>query len=398
MSSGVAARVREQYERHPYPPVSSLALPSRRPERELSAALGAELAGSTNFPPKPRVLVAGCGSLEPFVVARANPDAEVVTAVDLSESSLRVLDRRLTLSRIAQPFARRAPIVSHACDLLGFRGGPFDVIFLSNVLQHVGAPGQLLEHLTSMLAPHGLMRLVVYPRTSRLWMNAIQAHLRSLGVDARTPNPKARVAAVLKALDVGDPLRLSFEVNTESTTDAGVVDAYLHEHDDPVSPLELAHCMHTLGMKLIAERQNPSSRSAFVDEVDPRLGSLAGNPWERLAILDASLELCANPVLWFARGSSEPAVVPQTRSTALTPSVPERLLACLSDLDRLLGPVGYPTEAWLDSLAREVGSRVTPPPTQRPLPGLALSDYDLAALRAGELVLRAGPLPARTPR
>lgn len=394
MGAGIAARVRDQYERHPYPPVSPFALPSRRPERELSAELGAELAGSQNFPARPRILVAGCGSLEALVVARANPHAEVVTAVDLSEASLRVLTRRLLLARVAQPFAPRAPIVTHASDLLGFRGGPFDVIFLSNVLQHVAAPEQLLGHLTGMLAPHGLMRLVVYPRSSRLWMNAIQAHARSVGLDARTANPKARVTAAMLALAAHDPLRLSFEVNPESATDAGVVDAYLHEHDDPVAPLTLASCMHSLGMRLVAERQTASSQSAFVAEVDPVLGARVTSAWERLAILDASLELCANPVLWFARGASESTAPPSSHAPIEASRVADRLGACVTELDRLLAPRGHTTEAWLDALAREVGPRVAPPPSERPLPGLALSDYDLRALRAGELVLRSTLVPA----
>ncbi len=388
MREGVATRVRAQYERHPYPPVSPFALPSRVPERELSVTLGAELAGSRDFPRKPRVLVAGCGSLEALVVARANPEAEVVTAVDLSEASLRVLARRLVLARIAQPFTPRAPIVAHASDLLGFRSAPFDAIFLSNVLQHVAAPEQLLAHLASMLAPHGLMRLVVYPRASRLWMRAIQDHLRAIGLDAHGERPRARVTAAMRALDPSDPRRLSFEVNPESLTDAGVVDAYLHEHDDPVAPLTLASCMHTCGMRLVAERQTASSRSSFVEEVDPALAALVTSPWERLAILDASLELCANPVLWFARGSSPEPARASLDAMSTPTTLAERLGACVRELDLLLAPYNYSTEAWLDRLAREVGPRVAPPPSERPLQGLALSDYDVAALRSGTPKLR----------
>jgi hypothetical protein len=192
----------------------------------------------------------------------------------------------------------------------------------------------------------------------------------------------------MRELDARDPRRLSFEINPESASNTGVIDAYLHEHDDPVAPLMLASYIHRLGMRLVAERQTPSSQSAFVAEVDPVLGARVTSAWERLAILDASLELCANPVLWFARGPRESIAPPPAYAPIEAPRVVERLANCVAELDRLLEPHGYATEAWLDALALEVGPRVTAPPNERPLPGLALSDYDLRALRDGELILR----------
>lgn len=392
--SGITALVRAQYERHPYPPVSPFALPARRPEPELAATLGASLAGIADFPATPRILVAGAGSLEALVVARANPSASEVVAVDLSEASLRTLRWRGRLARIAQPFARTAPIALHHADLLAYSGGPFDAIFLSNVLQHVAAPEALLAHLASMLAPNGVLRLVVYPRESRLWMRAIQGHLRRLGLDSATPTPRLAVEAAMRALPERDPLRLSFEVNPESRTDAGVVDAFLHAHDEPVPMLTLASCIHRAGLRLVGERQTESSRSAFVAEVDPALAARMTCPWERLALLDESLELCANPALWLARarqGEGPPTVraplpvdaAPSSRTPAGRDPVRARLAERLDALDALLAPYDLRAEDWLRTLAREVGPRVGPPPEERPLPGLALSDYDPAELRAG---------------
>jgi SAM-dependent methyltransferase len=392
--SGVTALVRAQYERHPYPPVSPFALPSRRPEPELAVSLGAELAGIGDFPARPRVLVAGAGSLEALVVARANPQASEVVAVDVSHASLRTLRWRMRLARVAQPFAATAPITLHHGDLFGFRGGPFDAILLSNVLQHVGDPEALLAHLASMLAPAGVMRLVVYPRESRLWMRAIQGYLRRLGLDSATPTPRLRVEAAMHALPESDPLRISFAINPESRTDAGVVDAFLHAHDEPAPMLTLASYIHRAGLRLVGERQTPSSRSDFVAEVDPNLASRMTCPWERLALLDESLELCANPVLWLARTSAREAPrvraplpldaddSPRSRSPVPHDPVRARLAARLVAIDALLEPYGLRAADWLRTLAREVGPRVGPPPDETPLPGLALSDYDPEELRA----------------
>ena len=392
--SGITALVRAQYERHPYPPVSPFALPARRPEAELVATLGAELAGIVDFPAHPRILVAGAGSLEALVVARANPRAAEVVAVDLSAASLRMLRWRARLARLAQPFARTARLAIRHADVLTYRDGLFDAIYLSNVLQHVGDPEALIAHLASMLAPNGVLRLVVYPRESRLWMRAIQTHLRRLGLDSATPTPRLRVEAAMRALPENDPIRLSFTINPESRTDAGVVDAFLHAHDEPAPILTLASYIHRAGLRLVGERQTASSRSAFVAEVDPVLAAKMTCPWERLALLDESLELCANPVLWLARASGTQAPTarpplgleveesPSSRSPASRDPVRTRLAARLDALDALLAPYGVRADDWLRTLAREVGPRVGPPPDERPLPGLALSDYDPDELRA----------------
>lgn len=413
----ITERVRAQYERHPYPPVSPFALPRRSPEPEASLALGVSLAKLRAFPTDARILVAGCGSLEALVIARANPSARSVVAVDLSEGSLRVLERRMQLARIAQPFARQAPVELRHADLMTLDDGPFDAVFVSNVLQHVADPIALLERLAAQLAPHGLLRLAVYPRESRLWMRALQEHLRALGLDAQTDEPRRTVRRALASLAPSSPLRMTFEVNPESRTDAGVVDAFLHAHDEPLPLATLAATTRRLGLTLLAERQTASSRSTFVEEVDATLAARIQDPFERLALLDESLELCANPVLWFARADATRATTPAREPSAevarpgtcrvegttlviegslagllpagLPPSctalrmpnpIGARLAERVRRLDALLTPHGQSAETWLRTLAREVGPRCSAPPEEAPLPGLALSDYDPTAL------------------
>ena len=412
----ISERVRAQYERHPYPPASVFALPSRRPEAELALTSAAKLAGYVSFATAPRILVAGCGSLEALVIARANPSAREVVAIDLSEASLTRLGHRVHLARIVQPFCAQAPLTIRQGDLLAIADGPYDAIFLSNVLQHVPNPALLVAHLASLLSAEGLLRLVVYPRASRLWMAAIQHHLGALGLHAHIPAPRRAVANAMDALAADSPLRLSFDVNPESLSDAGVVDAFLHAHDEPMPLDTLAYCIHQSGLHLVAERQTPSSRSSFVDEVDGAVGARLPGAWDRLAVLDESLELCANPVFWLARGAAEnaPTVVPRasarpgsmhaegcilhavgpiaakladlvvaTPTHLLVPNpIGAELASRLQRLGDLLAFHGLSADDWLHRLAREVGPRVAPPPSSKVLPGLALSDYEPPMVRA----------------
>jgi hypothetical protein len=178
--------------------------------------------------------------------------------------------------------------------------------------------------------------------------------------------------------------------------------------------LELGRVMARLGLRLVAERQVSSSRSTFVEEVCPGTAGRLPDPWTRLALLDASLELCANPVLWFVKteaplpvpSAAPPATRPEpgpptarwegdvlslegghTRHTLLEAlsRPPERLRLphrwagevkrCAQAAERLLTQQGASLSVWLEALAREVGPRVRPPPDESELPGLALSDY-----------------------
>src|SRR4051812_12385487 len=95
--------VRDQYERFPYPPAPWMALP-RRGQGE---ALRLENAGIDHA--GKRILVAGAGTLEGLVAAEMHPRAREIVAVDLSESSLQAMRKRIILRRVARPFSRKLP-------------------------------------------------------------------------------------------------------------------------------------------------------------------------------------------------------------------------------------------------------------------------------------------------
>ncbi|MCM2324218.1 MAG: class I SAM-dependent methyltransferase [Oligoflexia bacterium] len=404
MSRAVRRAVRDQYERFPYPPIPALALPRRGQGAELSYETGTRLChGAERSHAGIRILVAGAGAFETLVVAQAHPRAAEIVAVDLSAASLARTRWRLRLLRLARPFARLPRVTLRHADLHEWRDpGKFDSILASNVLHHVDDPAALLGHLAEFLAPEGILRMVTYPKASRLWMRETGRFLRRAGLSPETPSLPARAAAAIRELSPEDPVRLTFETQGETRTAAGIVDAFLNACENPLSPREWQRATARAGLELAAEAQSPGSRSEFLSEILPETAAL--DAWTRLQILDDLLELCANPVLWLRRGpdggaaheSGARAGVPAQEdntlaagaSAPLAPADPaisartplHELSQGLLRAEKELARVGVTLERALQAFHEQVGPRVSAPPEEQPLPGLAASDYELSRL------------------
>ncbi|MDP6944084.1 MAG: class I SAM-dependent methyltransferase, partial [Myxococcota bacterium] len=308
--------VRDHYERFPYPPIPSAALPRRGQGATVSWEHGtARVFGQAATGKGRRVLVVGAGTLEALVVGLANPSAEEIVALDLSERSMGRLRRRVMLARIRQwvlglGWLNRVPrIRTVVADVATWQDGTFDLIVASNVLHHHPDPAGLLARLAGWLRPGGLLRLVTYPAASRQWLRATGEWLRLGGVSAQTPSLVGASRARVAELPEEHPIRLSFESNIESRSAVGIADAYFHPCENPLRPNAWQAAVTAAGLELAAEDHHPYSRSTFVDEVVPGLTEL--DPWDKLQILDDLHELSTNPVLWLRTAtasvvSSEP--------------------------------------------------------------------------------------------
>ena len=367
--------VRAQYEKFPYPPIGQLALPLRGEGREIAA------------PSARRILVTGCGTLEAVVAAQANPRARI-TAVDLSASSLRIARTRLTLMRLARPFSRIARVDWVCADLLEWAPPPenkFDFILCSNVIHHVESPALLLARLATWLEHDGVLRVVTYPKASRIWMRQAALWLRLSGLTRETPRLAARAHAEIRKLPPNHPARVIFESHPELNRSAGIIDAFFHAHEQPLSPLEWREACVASGLELFRESQTETSRSRFLDEIlheEVRL-----DPWSKLEVLDCLLELCANPVLWLRHSQSASTQAGFARSNAPTATRSKEEFLELSNFEfelsqnlrrarEILQSAGIPLERLMQALAGEVGPRVGPPPEEKPLPGLSILDHD----------------------
>lgn len=414
-----ASTVKTQYERFPYPPVGRWALPATVVVEKLALARLSNIAPEYSLPRDQlamRILVVGCGTLEPLLVARANPQCRELVAIDLSANSV---DRLIQRWRWAQQLQQlkiwrrklfKTTLQAQAVDLLRYQGTDFDFIVASNVLHHTADPAAALYHLAQQLKPNGVLRVVTYPKMSRYWLRLTGEWLRWHGIDQQTPSLLRRSRQAIACLPSDHPIRLCFATHRESGSATGVVDAFLHALENPLTPHQWGIAARKAGLQLIAEDQHPLSQSNFLVQLLPEAKQLA--PWDQLQILDDSLELSTNLVLWFGKagesetelaeqgaGAGPPPAQPQVNnphllasttsieevisSTDATLSLPSRIFwelgTGLRDAATRLAPIGVPVQQLIEQLRQEVGTHMSSDGT-RCLTGFAASDYDTAAL------------------
>ncbi len=408
--------VRQQYERFPYPPINALALPRRDQGKALQYERAVELARDKHLPKiMPdnhlgiRILVAGCGTLEALVVAQMHPRAKEIVALDLSHRSITRLQRRIHWARsrdmlsLARLRGYRLPAVTtieaDVCEWQDSDG--FDYILANNMLHHTEQPAVTLQHLVGMLKPDGVMRIVTYPAMSRFWLRQTSAWLRWHGLNADTPALKKRAVEVIEELPQPHPILSCFEAHSETANTAGLVDAFFHACEKPLSPLLWQQATEAAGLEWLGETQSQYSRAEFLPELMPVTSALPA--WQQLQVLDDVLELTSNPVWWFCkRGDvkqvatnnktiqSEEASAPdssefiseitsqQHKEWFLPSEVYWQLGQSLRQADCLLQQVSCCVEDLIETLRHEVGPRVARGGWE--LLGLTMGEYPTTEL------------------
>ncbi len=326
--------------------------------------------------------------------------ARRIVAVDISARSINRLKQRLLFSRIVRFYQKRAPITPICADMHTWKGGAFDYIIASNVLHHVPNPALLLKRLSGCLKPKGLLRLVTYPKASRIWMRQTGEWLGLQGVSPSSGRLVFRTTEVVRLLPKTHPIRGCFETHTEIGTATGIVDGWMHACENPLSPQEWQMAATNAGLVLAGEGQHETSQSGFLDEIVPELAK--SSAWEKLQVLDDLLELTASPVLWLKKADrkwprlwSSPVAVPKLKSalsvvdgqriatgnvhvnvgTAITlPSVIGwEISQGLMRVAAVLAPLGLTLETVMGRLRDHVGPRVDA--KGNPVPGLTAWEY-----------------------
>ena len=274
--SSVAERVRDFYERNPYPP------PIDRLDgyRQLWQDTNRRLADYHLFWPSGlkredrSILVAGCGTSQAAKYAVRWPSAKVV-GVDFSAKSVRCTEELKTKYDLQNLQVRQLSI-EHVQDL----GTEFDQIICTGVLHHLTDPDAGLRALRNMLKPDGAMHLMVYAPYGRAGIYLLQEFCRRMDIHA-TQKEIQDLATALRMLPQDHPLeRLLREVG-ELQEDTGIADALLHPNDRAYSVPQLFELIKRGGLifgRWI--RQAPySSKCGDISKI-PQASRLAQLPLE----------------------------------------------------------------------------------------------------------------------
>ncbi|HYW01325.1 MAG TPA: class I SAM-dependent methyltransferase [Candidatus Acidoferrum sp.] len=233
-SLDVADRVREFYERYPYPrPINSLdkyrQLWQDRQRRRADYHL---FWPSNAYREDYSILIAGCGTSQAAKHALRWPVAQVV-GIDFSATSVQCteeLKRKYDLNNLQ---VHQLPI-EQVKDL----GTSFDQIVCTGVLHHLEDPNLGLRALREVLKPTGAMHLMVYAPYGRAGIYLLQEFCRRIGIKATDEEIRDLVAA-LRALPPGHPLENLLRDAPDFREEAGIADALLHPHDRAYSVPEL---------------------------------------------------------------------------------------------------------------------------------------------------------------
>ncbi len=236
--------VTAQYEGWPYPAWTRITRqkPTRLPDmvRSLDPALAALLPTAAN------ILVAGCGTgRQAAAVALQCPDA-AVTAIDVSAASLDYARRQCAAYGIAN--VRFVRLDLHQAPTLGER---FHAIHCSGVLHHLPDPVRGWGILSEVLAPAGVMRIMVYNKIARLRILGARKLLGDLMQKPIDDDLLRQVRGrILQQRE--HPLAAWAVRSPDFATLAGTHDLLLHRHEDPFDLPGIERALARLRLRLLS--------------------------------------------------------------------------------------------------------------------------------------------------
>lgn len=227
--------VREQYEAYPYP-ARPPGVDGERdvfgPLEELEVLNHFGFGGSRDWTQPFRVLVAGGGTGDASTgIGKQMQDRGIpgeVIYVDLSSASRAVAEQRakdLNLTNIRF-------FTGSLLDVGSMGIGEFDYINCSGVLHHLEDPEAGAKALASVLAPNGVLGVMVYGELGRIGVYHAQDMLRLLCGDDPLPAQVNMAKRVLPNLPHSNWLMKNQEQKfTNELDDAEIVDRFLHTCD-----------------------------------------------------------------------------------------------------------------------------------------------------------------------
>lgn len=264
--------VREMYERYPYP---SLANPEMRIGSNVRLLLSyGRLARTGNRPL--HCLEAGCGRGNGALGAAATQPDVQFTAIDINRVALADAEkkaRELGLTNI-----RFKDVDLMTLDGLEVPEGGFDAIISSGVLHHLTSPDEGLAHLRRVLAPHGLISLMVYGTHGREPLYRLVRALDILVPRDRPIEERLAVARRFIREMSADALRVGPIELTDTIPDNEFIDRYLNVNETSYDLASLSALLARHDLKFLRwlepEEWDLSSRATTASTVANHLSDL----------------------------------------------------------------------------------------------------------------------------
>ncbi|HZR57736.1 MAG TPA: class I SAM-dependent methyltransferase [Terriglobales bacterium] len=272
-SSDVSEKVRDFYDRHPYPPpIENLEKYQRHWQYERRRADFRLFWPDRAYREDQSILIAGCGTSQAAKHALRWPAAGV-TGIDCSATSVCHTER---LKK--QYDLKNLQVFQLAIEQAGELGMSFDQVVCTGVLHHLADPEAGLAALRSVLKLGGAMQLMVYAPYGRTGIYMLQEFCRRVGIRADHEGIRDLNHA-LGALPPGHPLQTLLAQSPELRNEAALADALLHPQDRAYSVPQFLDLIEKAGLIFGRwMRQAPYSVHCGVITKIPKVGEIARLP------------------------------------------------------------------------------------------------------------------------
>jgi SAM-dependent methyltransferase len=256
------AEIAELYEARPYPRGWRLPPVRRTDLRYYTLARQPRIAGrQPEYPDRPRVLAAGCGTgRHPISLALALPDCEVI-GIDLSRASLAHAQRRAEAVKLENLRLAQADILGLEASLAPPEG--FEHVECTGVLHHLSDPSAGWRALAGVTRPAGTLRISVYSERGRSDVVAARELARSLEIEGYDLDALRDLRRALDELPETDPARGVLR-RIDAYTAPGLADLVMNPCEHRYRPNELQVALDEAGLEFLGMEFSDPHRYAKI--------------------------------------------------------------------------------------------------------------------------------------
>lgn len=236
--------VRDMYEQYPYPPGNAVVRVASSVRLLLSYV---EQSRPAQGPL--RALDAGCGrGIGTLGCATLQPDVHF-TGVDVSRVALEEASAEAGKRGLGNVSFQEVDLMT--LDNLEVPSGGFDVVYSSGVLHHLTDPRAGLQKLRKVLAPHGVLVLMVYAQHGRMPLTRVQRGAGLLMPKEASIADRLGPARALAEFMKEDILANTPWENTPEMDDVEFVDRCLNVNETSYTVASLWELMSEAGLRFI---------------------------------------------------------------------------------------------------------------------------------------------------